>query len=174
MKRVNRKILSAAARRGFTMAEAAVAMVIVSVLLVAALRATSASALTQYKTAEKATGLALAQGLMSDIIALPYQEPSGTPNFGLETGESATNRANYDDVDDYNGWNQSPPQDKSGTVIPGLTGWTQIVAVAWVRNKLPKIVPWPSCCWPREFWTKPRPNGSPTIKSANRDWAVTR
>ena len=133
MKRVNRKILSAAARRGFTMAEAAVAMVIVSVLLVAALRATSASALTQYKTAEKATGLALAQGLMSDIIALPYQEPSGTPNFGLETGESATNRANYDDVDDYNGWNQSPPQDKSGTVIPGLTGWTQIVAVAWVQ-----------------------------------------
>jgi len=133
MKRPNHKIFSAAARRGFTMAEAAVAMVIVSVLLVAALRAVSASALTQYKAAERATGLALARGLMAEIVALYYQEPSGTPAFGRETGETATNRSNYDDVDDYNGWNQSPPQDKGGAVIPGLTGWTQIVSVAWVQ-----------------------------------------
>ena len=116
------------------MAEAAVAMIIVSVLLVAAaLQSASSSVLTQYKASEKAIGRSLAEGLLAEIVALPYQEPSGTPGFGLETGESATNRVNYDDVDDYNGWNASPPQDKSGNAIPGMNGWTQQVSVAWVQ-----------------------------------------
>ena len=41
--------------------------------------------------------------------------------FGLETGENPATRAAWNDVDDYNGWTESPPQTKSGTVIPDFS-----------------------------------------------------
>ena len=40
-------------------------------------------------------------------------------------------RVNLDDVDDYNGWSQSPPEYKDGTPIPGATGWTREVTVKY-------------------------------------------
>jgi hypothetical protein len=51
--------------------------------------------------------------------------------FGLESGESTGNRSLFDDVDDYVGWTSSPPVNRSGIAIPGMTGWTHTVSVAW-------------------------------------------
>jgi Tfp pilus assembly protein PilV len=47
--------------------------------------------------------------------------------YGPEGTES---RSQYDDVDDYHGLNQSPPQDNSGTAINGYNGYTIDVQVS--------------------------------------------
>jgi MSHA pilin protein MshD len=127
-------------RRGFAIIEAVISTVIIAVLLVAAMRAAASSNLTQYKTAERATGRMLAQGLLAEILAQAYQEPTSAVLFGRESGESSTSRANYDDVDDYNGYTETPPMDKSGATIANLTGWQRSVAVAWVNLADPATV----------------------------------
>jgi len=118
---------------GFTLVEAMISMVIVAVLLVAAMRATGASALVQYKTAERATGRALALGLLNEIVVMRYEEPNGAPTFGRESGESGSSKASWDDVDDFDGWSESPPQYRDGTVMPDLSGWQRTVVVTRVN-----------------------------------------
>jgi hypothetical protein len=36
-------------------------------------------------------------------------------------------------VDDYHGWSSSPPVEKDGTLLSGLTGWQRSVTVEWVN-----------------------------------------
>jgi hypothetical protein len=70
--------------------------------------------------------------LMSEIIQQPYSDPDGSNTFGRESGEAASPRSAFDDVDDYNTWNASPPQYRDGTVIPNRTNWRQRVEITRV------------------------------------------
>jgi hypothetical protein len=114
---------------GFTLVEATMSTLIVSILLVCAVQVVGASGLTQYKSAERATARFLADGLLNDISALPYEDPNVTPLFGRESGESVASKANYDDLDDFDGWSESPPQYGDGSQIPNLTGWRRTVKI---------------------------------------------
>lgn len=136
MKTIRRTLFG---RRGFTLVEAIMSMLIVSVLLVSALNATGASALAQYKTAERSTARFLADGLMSSLLATAYEDPAVAASFGLESGEATSSKANYDDVDDFDGWNESPPQDQDGVVISNMTGWRRKVAVTRVNAATPTV-----------------------------------
>lgn len=113
------------ARCGFTLIEAMMSMVIVSILLVAAMRATGASGITQFKTAQQMTGRLLADGLINEILSLDYVDP-GSATFGPEGGEI---RGVFDDVDDFAGWTESPPQQRDGSTMPNLAGWKRQVNV---------------------------------------------
>jgi type II secretory pathway pseudopilin PulG len=115
--------------RAFTIVEAAVSTVIVAIMLVAALTTVGASKTTQHRAALLCRGRLLAEALMTEILQQSYQEPRDAVAFGLETGESATIRATYDDVDDYRGWSASPPTAKDGTVLDNSTGWRRSVTV---------------------------------------------
>jgi type II secretory pathway pseudopilin PulG len=119
-------------RSGFSLMEAVVSILIVSILLVVALTAVGASKAGQLKIADRIRGERLALDLMNEILQQAYYEPDDPPRFGLEGVESATSRALYDDVDDYAGWSESPPQYKNGTPMAGFDGWTRSVAVDWV------------------------------------------
>lgn len=126
--------------RAFTMVEAVISLVIVAVMLVAALTTVGAAKLGQYKTSQRSRGQLLAEALMAEILQQNYKEPTDTPVFGCESGESATSRANYDDVDDYNGWSSSPPLYKDGTQMSEFTGWRRSVTVEWVNPTNPAEV----------------------------------
>jgi len=112
--------------------EAVVSCALVGVLLLTAMRTVGMSVLTQYQSSEQTTARLLADGLMAEILAKSYKDPDSTPQFGPESGESSTSKANYDDVDDYQGWSESPPQFADGTAMPDLTGWRRSVAVDWI------------------------------------------
>ncbi|MCH8147874.1 MAG: hypothetical protein IH987_07750 [Planctomycetes bacterium] len=126
---------------GFTLVEAAISIVLVSVLLVAALNTVAAAKLGQQQTAERGQAHLLAQELMSEIMRQDYADPEdvgridlrdpmlSTAAMGADSGESNSNRLDFDDVDDYDGWNASPPQNKDGPLIPNLAGWRRIVTV---------------------------------------------
>ncbi len=118
--------------RGFTLIEAVMSMLIVGLMLVAALNTIGASKLAQSRNAEQAVGPMLAEDLMTEILSQHYQEPVDTPGFGRES-EPGGNRADWDDVDDYDGWSASPPQAKDGTDLPDLEGWGRAVTVYWVK-----------------------------------------
>jgi type II secretory pathway pseudopilin PulG len=117
-----------------------ISTIIVAVMFVAALNTVGASRLTQHRTALVSRGRLLAEALMAEILRQNYQEPDETPVFGRETGESATNRAAYDDVDDYDQWSASPPVAKDGSALANSTGWKRTVMVKWIDPDDPREV----------------------------------
>lgn len=124
----------------FTLVETVIATVIVAVMFVAALNTVGASRLTQHRASLVSQGRLLAESLMSEILVQSYEEPDGPPAFGRESGELATTRAAYDDVDDYHGWSASPPAAKDGTPLANTVGWTRTVRVEWVDPPDPEQV----------------------------------
>jgi hypothetical protein len=121
--------------KAFTLVESVFATLLVGVLLVATLNAAGASARLQTHSADWGRGEMLAQSLMNEILAQYYVDPGSSPTFGPEAGEVTTppSRTNFNDVDDYNGWSESPPQNKDGSVIPNFSGWSRNVSVAWIN-----------------------------------------
>ncbi|MCU0914914.1 MAG: prepilin-type N-terminal cleavage/methylation domain-containing protein [Planctomycetes bacterium] len=126
--------------RGFTLIETLLSTVIVAVMFVAALNTLGASRVTQLKAALIGQGRMLAEALMAEILPQHYEEPDGACVFGREAGELETSRAAYDDVDDYQGWSESPPVTCEGTVLPDAAHWTRSVTVAWVDPLNPRQV----------------------------------
>jgi prepilin-type N-terminal cleavage/methylation domain-containing protein len=119
-------------RRGaFTLVEVVISVVIVGGLLAASLRAVALANVTQYQTVERTGANNLARGLLAEITQQAYVDPGPSPVFGPESGQS---RPTYDDVDDYNGYSESPLVTKSGTKlpIPQKGSWMRSVTVTWV------------------------------------------
>lgn len=118
--------------RGFSLVETAFSLILVSVVLVAALNTVGYSVMARRTLSDTSRGQLLAQELLTEIIQQAYEEPVDTPAFGRELSESGADRVDYDDVDDYESWNSSPPEFPDGTEIPNLDGWSREVVVVWV------------------------------------------
>ena len=130
------------ARRAFTLAECLIATTVVAVLLVAVLEGVGAVAASRRMTSERARADLLARRLMSEIMTQPFEDPSGgNATLGPTAAESAPgNRSLYNDVDDYHGLSESPPKDRNGIGLSGLTGWTRSVTVERVNPASPGTV----------------------------------
>ena len=140
MTHVNRSCTFPALRRnhmraGFTMVEAVVATLIVSGLLVAALNSVGAARSGDIKNAERRVALVLARDLMAEILEQHYADPDyGLGSFGLASAEIGDgSRALWEDVDDYDGWSASPPQEKDGTPMDWASRYGRAVTVQWVE-----------------------------------------
>ena len=120
------------ARPGFSLVEAVISTLIVAILMVASLTVLGASRAGQLKIADRARGEQLAVELMNEILQGDYLEPADPPLFGPEGIEIGKGRMYFDDVDDYAGWTESPPQTRGGVPLPDFDGWTRSVAVEWV------------------------------------------
>lgn len=127
-------------RAGFTLAESAISVVIVSVMMCAALTAVAGAARGGRIEADRQRGLFLAEQLMGELLGKAYLEPgAATSAIGPEVGEVNGNRDLFDDVDDYAGWKE--PQSAGdtgleyadGTAIPQTGGWSRDVAIVYVQ-----------------------------------------
>ncbi len=119
--------------RGLTLVEAVVSIVVVSTMVVGALNCVGTARTNELRLIERERAVALAEGLMCEILRQAYADPTGGPQtFGIGSDENTGNRSLFEDVDDYDGWDASPPQYKDGTVIPGCNDYEQVVHVAWV------------------------------------------
>ena len=123
-----------AVQRGATLVELVMTIVIISVAIAGVVGAfglitsRSADPLNQTRAVE------LAQLYMDEIITKKYDDntpPGGVPkysgscNIGPDSGES---RGTFDDVDDYDGLNDSPPSSAEGS-LTGFNDFTVAVAV---------------------------------------------
>ena len=118
-------------RGGFSLVEASIGTLIVGILIAVSLTVLGAARAGQLKIADRVRGQQLALDLMNEILRKEYLEPDDPPLFGPEGTEATKGRVAFDDVDDYAGWTQSPPQTRSGVPLSDFDGWTRSVAVEW-------------------------------------------
>ena len=106
---------------------------IVGMMSVAALNSLGGATRSSEAIGNRAVAHGLADELMSEIVQSSYADPIQTPVFGRESGEPAAGpRSTYDDVDDYNGWNISPPQYRDGSTMPNRADWRHRVEITRV------------------------------------------
>ncbi|MFO0860269.1 MAG: hypothetical protein U0570_06920 [Phycisphaerales bacterium] len=120
-----------------TLIECAGASIILGLMLVAGLRAAAGAGASQAASARALSGTLLAESLLNEVLAKSYEEAPGTASLGLDAGELATDKTTFDDVDDYNGWTESPPKAFDGSALPSMTNWSRSVAVLRVSTSSP-------------------------------------
>jgi MSHA pilin protein MshD len=116
-------------RRALTLIEVVVSTMIVGVLMVAVLNTLGAATKSSQAAGNRAVAIGLADDLMAEVLKAKYVDPGASPVFGPETGESGSSRAAFNDVDDYNGWSEQPPQAKNGTAMTDRSDWRRRVTV---------------------------------------------
>lgn len=121
------------AKGAMSLVETLASILLVGGVLVAALTTLGAGASAKRGIGEQERALLLAQDLLNEILVQAYEEPVDPPSFGRESPESGGTRADWDDVDDYHGWTGSPPEEKDGTTMTWLGGWSRSVQVERVR-----------------------------------------
>ena len=116
---------------GFSLVEVLVSLVIISLALVAWTSNFAVGARGSYRAERDTASIFLTQAMIEEIRRVSFQDPNQTPVFGLESAEATTppTRLNFDDIDDYNNWTESPPQKKDGITITGFSGYTRSVNV---------------------------------------------
>ena len=126
-------------RRGLSLVEVSVSTLLTGLIVVGALRCLATSTHAGTSTTNRTLAMLLAEDLMEEILQHAYAEPDNTVLFGVEGSESVTERSEWDDVDDYHGWQSSPPRDHQGVPVADLH-WTRSVVVEYVRASHPSVV----------------------------------
>lgn len=115
-------------RRGVTLIEVMVSILLVSTVLLISVNASATllSNRTQQQTSNH-SALLTAQ-ILDEVSAMDFRDRVD-PVFGVEADEIANDRTTFDDVDDYNGYTSAPPTHRDGSVISGYNGWSIAVTV---------------------------------------------
>ena len=97
--------------RGFTLVEALLASVILAVAVVAVAQAVAAGQAQSHEAVRTLRGQLLAEAMMEEILATSYADPDT---------DGETGRANFDDIDDFNGFTQAAGAltDAAGVAYP--------------------------------------------------------
>ena len=114
-------------RRGFTLTETALALVIVGTGFLGAMELFAACTIQNHNASQGTTARMLGDNVREAMTGLSFQDPTSTgTNWGPEAGESL---AGYDDVDDFDGMTFNPPIDSTRTAVTQLSRYTQTVSV---------------------------------------------
>lgn len=125
-------------RAGFSLVEVIISVIIIAGLMVAVLNTVGATAVTRTLDADRAKGQALAYDLLDEVLQADYEDAvAGIGSFGVGADEAGADRSLFDDVDDYDGWESTPPMQKDGSAIDGFDGWTRRVDVVWCEPSAP-------------------------------------
>jgi type II secretory pathway pseudopilin PulG len=103
-------------RPGFSLIEAIVSTLIVGTVVVSSLYSSLSISRSYRKMAESSRASLLAESYMTEILRASYEDPV-EPILGPEPDEGTTSRIDFDDVDDYHGRVESPPQLRGGESI---------------------------------------------------------
>lgn len=117
-------------RRGLSTMEVVLSTALVGLIAAGALRSVGGVFRTRAAADAAGDGTGLAQALMAEVLQSRYEDPAATIAFGPESGE--TDRADFNDVDDYQNWTESPPRTRDDTPLAGYTGWQRTVQIALV------------------------------------------
>ena len=136
------RIVAAVSERGFTFVELVIAIAVMGIASVTMFQMLGLSLSHQSDSLVQSRTTALAEAYMQEILARRFDAhtpPGGIPACSIRAtpcslsnafndGES---RANFDDVDDFDGLNESPPLDATGVVRSGFAGYRVQVQVTY-------------------------------------------
>ncbi len=129
-------------QRGLTLIELVMFIIVVSVGLAGVLTVLNVTGKSSADPVIRKQALAVAEAMLEEILSKDYQnDPADPGNTSATLGctsstvpvcaaNTVLNRPNYNDVDDYNGWNQTGVYQVDGTLAPVLGAYTVAVAVA--------------------------------------------
>jgi len=135
---------------GFTLVELIVFIVVVSLALTGVMLVINRTVTQAPVALVRTRALEIAQAYLDEIATRRYDENTGQGGvprcdsadpgaqscsnlLGPESGET---RASYDDVDDYNGLDDSPPKDVAGNPFPGYDGYRVQINVAYAGTEV--------------------------------------
>lgn len=114
-------------RRGFTLIEVLVSIILVGLAVASLVAANSAFTMANGLGTDLSTAEFLIEQIRELTTLLPVVDPmSGTTVFGPETGE---NLATYDDLDDFDGLTFSPPIGADRNALNAFASFSQQVTV---------------------------------------------
>lgn len=132
---VNARSRTGRRRRGFTLIEVAMAIVIIGVSVTAMMQLFAACSKQNNAGAQMTTALLLATNVQEAMAGLTFNDPfQAATTFGPESGETL---ATYNDVDDFDGRSFNPPIDSFRQGIPDLSQYQQVVTVVPVQPNQP-------------------------------------
>ncbi|RMG32364.1 MAG: type II secretion system protein [Planctomycetota bacterium] len=108
--------------RGFTLVEALVALAVATIAGTALLTAVANSVQSSSMLLRRTIGLGLAQQMLDEIAACAF--PVYPDGYQPAAPRTATDRLEFDDIDDYDGWKSRPPVDRAGRAL-GTAGTDQ-------------------------------------------------
>ena len=115
--------------RAFTLIEAVMSVLIVGVMLVAVLSTFGGIARARVIGVTEGAAYGLGWALLTEVVQARYEDPDAPGGWGVEAGEGSGTRQDFDDVDDYDGWVSTPPQEKDGTTLGNYPGWRRSVVI---------------------------------------------
>jgi MSHA pilin protein MshD len=110
------------AQQGVTLIELVVTITVISIAAVALMSAVAANTVKSADAMARQQAIAVAQSYLEEIVLRPFHDPDTTAT------EAA--RADYDDIDDYNGLADTGVHDQLGRAVTGLGAYNVQVAVA--------------------------------------------
>ena len=149
-----RRRISAGARAGFTLIEAAMVMVIVGIGVISMLELLAAGTVSNSDAAGITTAMTLASSVREASLGLAFYDPQQSAGARTWNSKEASYDA-YDNVTDLDGdvdtWDKpddpltgyqkfSPPIDGTRKLISGYTKWAQYVKVETVNPSLMRTV----------------------------------
>jgi len=106
--------------QGLTFLEVVIALSLFAVAIVGYLQIVDVALKSCYRASQELIAANLARGLMAEIIGKKFAEEKNSQDMGPDAGE--TDRwTGFDDVDDYDGWCEAPPQTLDGSRMDGTT-----------------------------------------------------
>ena len=105
--------------KGLTLVEVLVSLVIVTIGILGFWMAMPVGKGNVATMMEERTAIFLAKELMEEVQSKAYEEPDSPGSFGREEFGP---RVNLDDVDDYDDWEENPPQYGDGNLLNGSGG----------------------------------------------------
>lgn len=123
MRRVSPNFGSKSRQAGFTLVETLISTSILTVAGTALLLGIAGSLQTTDFATEQTVAAGMAQQLLDEITGMRYCEAGASPlaaSLGPDAGE--TSRAQFDDIDDYNGYAAQPPLDRFGRQLGSENG----------------------------------------------------
>lgn len=115
-------------RRGFTLVETALAMVIIATGVVSLQQLLAAGSQVNEGGAEMTTAVNLANNVHEISIGLPFQNPTNPTTLAKDSGGPTA----YTYLWDMNGDTYSPPLDVTRNPISVYSGWSQQVTITSV------------------------------------------
>ena len=111
--------MNSARRRGFTLIEVLIFIVVVSVGLAGILSVMNTVVKSSADPMVRKQSIAIAESLLEEILLKAYAKPAGSTVV-----PAGANRAQYDCVDDYNGYSHTGIVDLEGQTIFGLESYS--------------------------------------------------
>ena len=121
----NRRI---ARRRGFTLIDSALAVVIIGTGVVAMMKLLAAGSISNYEGSELTTAVNLANNIHEILLRLPLFDPSSPTTWSTQESDVTQ----YNDVVDFDGCTFNPPIDVRRQAIANASNWSQVVTVQTV------------------------------------------